>query len=138
MEQEDLNLPGPLSGESGLNGLTLPVFFYLNSGPSIVAIPISNDEKGEIVSFPYRVEAGKDKDGLFTKLKVFHPRPLIRLRTSSICYDAEVPASIERRYLGHLISEKRRILQAILHHYGMDPEQHVDFYKRRLIELEGK
>lgn len=114
-----------------------PTFFYLTTGQSFLGIPIKEDAVRTEVLFPYKWELVKAKDESFSRVKPFYPIPVIRVRDSAIAYDAPPIVTAEKAYLLTLLLDRKRHLQRLLHAYGKDPEEYIEFLKKRRMRLEN-
>lgn len=133
----DLVLTEDEPEEGGAARLPHPTFFYLTTGQALIGIPVKEDAVRTEVIFPYRWELVKVKDESFSKVKPFYPIPIVRLRDSAIAYDAPPIVAAETRYIMTLLTERKRHLQRLLHSYGIDPEEYLEFLKRRRMRLEN-
>lgn len=123
--------------ERGAIQLPSPTFFYLTTGQTFIGIPIKEDAIRTEVIFPYKWELVKVKDESYSRVKPFYPIPIIRLRDSSIAYDAPPIVAAEKSYIIALLTERKRHLQRLLHTYDTDPEEYLEFLKRRRMRLEN-
>lgn len=132
--EEDIEIERPL------DGLLLPSFYYLNmgGGTGLIGLPTSVDEDFITVALPYKVEMVRDREDMYTRLRLFYPKPSINLHKSNIIYSAEPMPSAEYRYMSVLLCDRKRDLQRTIYDLGLDPESNVEYFKQRKIELESK
>lgn len=120
-----------------VTSLPSPTFYKLLDGQAFLGIPIKEDAVRTEVIFPYKWELVKTKDESYSKVKPFYPIPIIRLRDTAIAYDAPPIVAAEKSYIIALLTERKRHLQRLLHAYDVDPEEYIEFLKRRRMRLEN-
>lgn len=136
---KEISLYSPSEGnyDETTEGLLFPKFFLTSQKLAIIALPMADNGDHLILGMPYKIEVMKDSDGLYTGLRVLYPKPTIEVYKSNLAYSGEPIVSAESRYIGMLLTEKKRILQRLLFDFDIPQEEQIEFLKRRRMHIES-